>query len=106
MNAASSGPSARRPALIRGVTDRALRSTLEALPSPADIRRARRRRLTLLLAACLAAFISGGVTLAATTGLPGIGAALTAGPPGTSGAPASPTVPAGSLLPPERRSPR
>ena len=34
-----------------GVTDRALRSALEALPSPADVRRARRRRLTLLLAA-------------------------------------------------------
>ena len=28
-----------------GVTDRALRSALEALPSPADVRRARRRRL-------------------------------------------------------------
>ncbi len=72
-----------------GVTDRALRSALEALPAPADVRRARRRRLTLLLAACLAAFISGGVTLAATNGrLPGIGAALTAARPGTSGAPA------------------
>jgi hypothetical protein len=49
-----------------GVSDRALRATLEALPSPADIRRARRRRMVLLLAACLAAFVSGGVTLAAT----------------------------------------
>ncbi|HEY7258567.1 MAG TPA: hypothetical protein VH459_05825 [Gaiellales bacterium] len=47
-------------------TDRALRAALGALPSPADVRRARRRRLVLLLAACLAAFVSGGVTLAAT----------------------------------------
>ena len=49
-----------------GVTDRALRAALGALPSPGDARRARRRRLVLLLAACLAAFVSGGVTLAAT----------------------------------------
>jgi len=49
-----------------GVTDRALRAALGALPSPADVRRARRRRLALLVAACLAAFVSGGVTLAAT----------------------------------------
>ena len=49
-----------------GVSDRALRAALDALPSPADVRRARRRRLTLLVAACLAAFVSGGVTLAAT----------------------------------------
>jgi hypothetical protein len=49
-----------------GVTDRALRAALGALPSPGDVRRARRRRLVLLLAACLAAFVSGGVTLAAT----------------------------------------
>lgn len=49
-----------------GVSDRALRAALEALPSPADVRRARRRRVTLVLAACLAAFVSGGVTLAAT----------------------------------------
>jgi hypothetical protein len=63
-----------------GVTDRALRSALGALPSPADIRRARRRRLGLLLAACLAAFVSGGVTLAATGAhLPGVNPA----PPGT-----------------------
>ena len=57
-----------------GVTDRALQSALDALPSPADARRIRRRRLALLLAACVAAFVSGGVTLAATDGrLPGIG---------------------------------
>ena len=49
-----------------GVSDSALRVALEALPSPADVRRARRRRVTLLVAACLAAFVSGGVTLAAT----------------------------------------
>ena len=43
----------------------------------------------LLLAACIAAFVSGGVTLAATDGrLPGIGPALTPGRPATSGAPA------------------
>ena len=72
-----------------GVTDRALRSALEALPSPADTRRIRRRRLALLLAACIAAFVSGGVTLAATDGrLPGIGPALTPARPATSGAPA------------------
>jgi hypothetical protein len=45
---------------------RALRAALEALPSPAEVRRARRRRAALLVAACLAAFVSGGVTLAAT----------------------------------------
>ena len=49
-----------------GVSDRALRAALEALPSPADVRRARRRRAALLVAACLAAFVSGGMTLAAT----------------------------------------
>jgi hypothetical protein len=49
-----------------GISDRALRAALEALPSPVDARRARRRRAALLLAACLAAFVSGGVTLAAT----------------------------------------
>ena len=49
-----------------GVTDRALRSALEALPSPGEARRIRRRRIALLLAACMAAFVSGGVTLAAT----------------------------------------
>jgi hypothetical protein len=49
-----------------GVTDRARRAALGALPSPADASRARRRRLVLLVAACLAAFVSGGVTLAAT----------------------------------------
>ena len=70
-----------------GVTDRALRSALEALPSPADARRIRRRRIALLLAACIAAFVSGGVTLAATDGrLPGIGPALTPDRPATSGA--------------------
>ena len=70
-----------------GVTDRALRSALEALPSPADTRRIRRRRIALLLAACIAAFVSGGVTLAATDGrLPGIGPALTPDRPSTSGA--------------------
>jgi hypothetical protein len=80
-----------------GVTDRALRSALEALPSPADVRRVRRRRLTLLLAACIAAFVSGGVTLAAT------GAHLPVVNPepatthGTHGP--STTVPAGSLPP-------
>jgi hypothetical protein len=63
-----------------GATDRALRSALGALPSPADIRRARRRRLGLLLAACLAAFVSGGVTLAATGGhLPGVDSTPPAG---------------------------
>jgi hypothetical protein len=72
-----------------GVTDRALQSALEALPSPADTRRIRRRRIVLLLAACIAAFVSGGVTLAATDGrLPGIGPALTSGRPAASGAPA------------------
>ena len=49
-----------------GVSDRALRAALDALPSPADSGRTRRRRLALLLAACLAAFVSAGVTLAAT----------------------------------------
>jgi hypothetical protein len=49
-----------------GVTDRALRSALEALPAPGEARRIRRRRIALLLAACMAAFVSGGVTLAAT----------------------------------------
>jgi hypothetical protein len=49
-----------------GVTDRALRSALEALPAPGEARRLRRRRIALLLAACVAAFVSGGVTLAAT----------------------------------------
>jgi hypothetical protein len=70
-----------------GVTDRALRSALEALPSPADARRIRRRRIALLLAACIAAFVSGGVTLAATDGrLPGIGPAPTPDRLSTSGA--------------------
>ncbi len=77
-----------------GVTDRALQSALEALPSPADARRIRRRRIVLLLAACIAAFVSGGVTLAATDGrLPGIGPALTSGRPAASGAPAHPNAP-------------
>ena len=49
-----------------GVTDRALRSALEALPAPGEARRIRHRRIALLLAACVAAFVSGGVTLAAT----------------------------------------
>jgi hypothetical protein len=72
-----------------GVTDRALQSVLEALPSPADTRRIRRRRIALLLTACIAAFVSGGVTLAATDGrLPGIVPALTPDHPATSGAPA------------------
>ena len=80
-----------------GVTDRALRSALGALPSRADIRRARRRRLGLLLAACLAAFVSGGVTLAATGAhLPVVNPA----PPRTHEPHSSATVPAGSLLPP------
>ena len=49
-----------------GVTDRALRAALEALPAPGEGRSVRRRRIALLLAACMAAFVSGGVTLAAT----------------------------------------
>ncbi|MGH3073909.1 MAG: WD40 repeat domain-containing protein [Gaiellales bacterium] len=77
-----------------GVTDRALRSALEALPSPADVRRARRRRLTLLLAACIAAFVSGGVTLAAT----GAHLPVVNPEPATTHGPSA-TVPDGSLLP-------
>lgn len=79
-----------------GVTDRALRAALDALPSPADIRRARRRRLVLLLAACLAAFVSGGVTLAATGAhLPVVNPAS----PRTRDLRSSPIVPDASLLP-------
>ena len=52
-----------------GAPDRALRAALEALPAPGEAaHRVRRRRLALLLAACMAAFVSGGVTLAATSG--------------------------------------
>jgi hypothetical protein len=77
-----------------GITDRALQAALAALPSPADTRRVRRRRIALLLAACIAAFVSGGVTLAATDGrLPGIGPALTSNRPDTSGAPARRNAP-------------
>jgi len=77
-----------------GVTDRALKAALEALPSPADARRIRRRRIALLLAACIAAFVSGGVTLAATDGrLPGIGPALTSSRPAGSEAAARHSAP-------------
>lgn len=80
-----------------GVSDRALRAALEALPSPADLRRARRRRVALLLAACLAAFVSGGMTLAATGAhLP----VVNPEPATTHAPPAEPTArPDASLLP-------
>ena len=49
-------------------TERAERAALDALPSPGELRRLHRRRATLLVAACLTAFVFGGVTLAATGG--------------------------------------
>jgi hypothetical protein len=55
-------------------TGRALRGALDALPPAAETGRRRRRRLLVPAAACVVAFVFGGVTLAATGGhLPLVG---------------------------------